>query len=118
MERLLLDPTDPQYIGGRLQFYTALYEDYLAFPESLRAGRVWPRSEHDPWLLEALKNMTRPDAVVLTNHVLPQAPETLARLEDGGAMLEIGPGRIRSNSRCRAISDCLRGGSGVRRAPC
>jgi len=36
--------------------------------------------------------MTRPDAVVLTDHVLPQAPETLTRLEDGGVMLEIGPG--------------------------
>jgi predicted O-methyltransferase YrrM len=89
---LLLDPTDPQYIGGRVQFYTALYEDYLAFPDSLRTGRVWPRSEHDPWLLEALKNTTKPDAVVLTDHVLPQAPEALARLEAGGTLLEIGPG--------------------------
>lgn len=92
MEALLLDPTDPQYMGGRIQFYTALYEDFRAFPESLRTGRVWPRSAHDPWLLEALKNLTKPDAVVLTEHVLPQAPEALARLEAGGSLLEIGPG--------------------------
>jgi len=58
----------------------------------LRTGRVRHRGEHDPWLLEALKNLTKPDAVVLTEHVLPQAPETLARLEAGGTMLEIGPG--------------------------
>jgi ubiquinone/menaquinone biosynthesis C-methylase UbiE len=43
-------------------------------------------------LLEALKNMTKPDAVVLTEQVLPQAPETLSRLENGGTILEIGPG--------------------------
>lgn len=92
MGPLLLDPADPQYMGGRIQFYAALYEDFLAFPASLRTGRVWPRSEHDPWLLEALKNMTKPDATVLTEHVLPQAPAAVARLEAGGALLEIGPG--------------------------
>ena len=92
METILLDPDDPQFAGGRVQFYTALHEDFRAFPESLRSGRIWPRSEHDPWLLEALKNMTKPDAVVLTEHVLPQAPATLARLEAGGTMLELGPG--------------------------
>lgn len=92
MAELLLDATDPRFMGGRLQFYTALYEDYLALPESLQTGRVWPRSEHDPWLLEALKNLTKPDAVVLTDHVMPRAPEVLARLEAGGSLLEIGPG--------------------------
>lgn len=92
MAPLLLDPADPQFLGGRIQFYTALYEDYRAFPDALRTGTIWPRSEHDPWLLEALKNATKPDAVMLTEHVLPQAPATLARLESGGTMLEIGPG--------------------------
>jgi predicted O-methyltransferase YrrM len=92
IQELLLEEADPQFIGGRMQFFTALYEDYLAFPESLRTGRIWPRSEHDPWLLEALKNMTKPDAVVITEQVLPQAPDTLARLENGGTLLEIGPG--------------------------
>ena len=92
MGDLLLNEQDPRFMGGRMQFFASLYEDFLAFPESLRTGRVWPRSEHAPWLLEALKNMTKPDAVVLSEHVLPQAPETLARLEAGGTLLEIGPG--------------------------
>jgi ubiquinone/menaquinone biosynthesis C-methylase UbiE len=89
---LLLDPTDPQFAGGRIQFYTALYEDFLAFPDYLRSGDIWPRSAHDPWLLEALKNVTKPDSVMVTNHVLPQAPETLERLEAGGKILDIGCG--------------------------
>ena len=92
IESLLLDPTDPQFLGGRIQFYTALYEDYRAFPQYLRTGGVWPRSAHDPFLIEALKNTTKPDCVVFTEHVLPQAPETLARLERGGKMLDIGAG--------------------------
>ncbi len=91
MDALLLDPTDPQFSGGRVQFYTALYEDFRAFPDYLRSGDVWPRSAHDPWLLAALANLTKPDAVVITEHVLPQAPATLARLEMGGTILDIGP---------------------------
>ncbi len=71
MAALLLDPTDPQFLGGRVQFYTELYEDFRAYPETLRTGRIWPRSAHDPWLLEALKNLTKPDAGVFIDGVLP-----------------------------------------------
>lgn len=92
MESLLLDPGDPQFMGGRIQFYTALYEDYLAFPGYLRTGEIWSRSAHDPFLIEALKNLTKPDCVVFTEHVLPQAPETLAKLTQGGTILDIGAG--------------------------
>jgi len=91
MAALLLDPADPQFMGGRIQFYTALYEDFRAFPSFLRSGETWPRSEHDPWLLDALANLTKPDATVITEHVLPQAPATLARLKAGGTILDIGP---------------------------
>lgn len=92
MEALLLDPEDPLFMGGRIQFFAALYEDYRAFPEHLRTGEVWPRSDHDPFLIEALKNLTKPDCVVITEHVLPQAPEALARLERGGTILDVGAG--------------------------
>lgn len=92
MEALLLDPGDPHYIGGRIQFYAALYEDFRAFPVYLRTGGIWPRGDHDPFLLEALKNLTKPDCVVFTEHVLPQAPETLARLEGGCVILDVGAG--------------------------
>ena len=55
LDSLLLDPTDPLFLGGRVQFFAALYEDYLAFPKYLESGGIWPRSEHDPFLIEALK---------------------------------------------------------------
>lgn len=89
---VLLDPSSPEYLGGRIPFIAALYEDFRAFPELLRSGRSWPRSEHDPWLLAALANLTRPDAAMLTDQALPQAPAAAAALEAGGALLEIGSG--------------------------
>ncbi len=72
MQSVLLDPTDPLFLGGRIQFNAALHQDLHAFPKYLPTGGTWPRSEHDPWLLEALKNMTKPDYAVITDSVLPQ----------------------------------------------
>lgn len=92
MRTLLLDPADSLFMGGRLQFFAGLYEDFRAFPDYMHTGGTWPRSEHDPWLLEALKNTTKPDSRVWTETVLPQVPATLARLEEGGRLLDIGAG--------------------------
>ena len=89
---LLLDAADPLFVGGRLQFFAALYEDFRAYGEYLRTGGTWPRSAHDPWLLEALKNASKPDSGVWTETVLPQAPAALARLEQGGRLLDVGAG--------------------------
>lgn len=92
MSSLLLDSTDPQFMGGRTMFMTALFEDYVAFPERLSSGETWPRSEHDPFILRALQALTTPDAGMITEQVLPQAPEALTALESGGQMLDIGIG--------------------------
>jgi len=92
METLLLDSADPQFMGGRMQFFAALYEDFKAFPRYLERGGTWPRSEHDPWLLLALKNSTKPDAAVIADVVLPQAPRALAQVEGGGTIVDIGAG--------------------------
>jgi SAM-dependent methyltransferase len=89
---ILLDPTDPQYLGGRVQFYTALYEDFKVFPAFLKSGELWPRSAHDPWLLVALANLSKPDGVMITSHALPAVPKAEAALRQGGALLDIGSG--------------------------
>ena len=81
MRQLLLVPVDPQFLGGRLQFYAALYEDFKAFPKYLKEGGSWPRAEHDPFLLETLESMTKPDAVTISDAVLPQVPALVRRLE-------------------------------------
>ena len=92
MRELLLAEDDPMFIGGRMQLVAALYEDFRAYPSHLRSGATWLRSYHDPWLLEALKNTTKPDPVMITRHVLPQCAGAIARLEEGGSIVDIGAG--------------------------
>lgn len=93
IRELLLDSSDPQFLGGRLQFAAALHEDFRAFPKYLREGGTWPRSEHDPFLLKTLESMTKPDAVMICESVLPQVPALLLRLEEhGGHILDVGAG--------------------------
>ena len=93
MRELLLEASDPQFLGGRLQFTAALHEDFRAFPKYLKEGGVWPRSEHEPFLLRTLESMTKPDAVMICESVLPGVPDLVARLErDGGRILDVGAG--------------------------
>jgi SAM-dependent methyltransferase len=92
MLAILLDSADPSCLGGRIHFYTALNEDYRSYPDFLRLGETSPRCGEDPWLLAALQNLTKPDALMITDHVLPQSPAALARLEGGGGLLDVGAG--------------------------
>src|SRR5262249_57438817 len=57
MAALLLDPSDPLYLGGRLDFYVAIGEDFAAFAARLADGALFPRAVHDPGLPRALPEM-------------------------------------------------------------
>jgi ubiquinone/menaquinone biosynthesis C-methylase UbiE len=92
MKSLLLDAADPLFMGSRLQFYAALNEDFRAFPAHLKSGETWPRSAHDCWLLEALKNLTRADSRVMADILASEAPQVRARLDAGGSLLDVGAG--------------------------
>jgi 2-polyprenyl-3-methyl-5-hydroxy-6-metoxy-1,4-benzoquinol methylase len=92
MEELLLNPNHPAYQGGQIEFYAALNESYRRYPQFLRSGENDKGEGQDPWLLTALRNLTKPDAHMITDYVLPQAPRTLARVLAGGKILDIGSG--------------------------
>ena len=92
MEELLLKPDHPAYQGGQIEFYAALNESYRRYPQFLRSGENDKGEGQDPWLLTALRNLTKPDAHMITDYVLPQAPRTLARVLAGGKILDIGSG--------------------------
>jgi ubiquinone/menaquinone biosynthesis C-methylase UbiE len=92
METLLLDETDPQFMGGRLQIYAAFYEDYLVFPDYLSTAATEPSRTRDSFLIKAIQTSSKPDCVMITDSVLPQAPQTLAQLEAGGHILDVGAG--------------------------
>ena len=92
METLLLDPASPTYLGGTFRMESAIDEDYRRFPALMATGRTWPRSEHDPEMLQALADATAPDGAMVLDHVLPLLPAVTDRLHGGGTVLEIGAG--------------------------
>jgi SAM-dependent methyltransferase len=92
MADLLLDPGHPQYLGGRVELSVAFGEDFAAFPARLADGRPFPRGDHSPDLVRGIMETSKPDFAVMTDRVLPQAPALLARLEAGGAILDVGCG--------------------------
>jgi ubiquinone/menaquinone biosynthesis C-methylase UbiE len=92
MDELLLKPAHPAYQGGQIKFYTALNESYRRYPQFLRSGENGKEMDRDPWLLNALRELTKPDAQMITDYVLPQAPGTSARIRAGGKILDVGSG--------------------------
>jgi len=92
MEELLLNPGHPAYLGGQIEFYAALNESYQDYPQFLRSEQADRRNFPDPWLLATLRKLTKPDAIMITEHVLLQAPKTLTRLLGGGRILDVGAG--------------------------
>jgi ubiquinone/menaquinone biosynthesis C-methylase UbiE len=92
MEKVMLKPNHPNYLGGQIEFYAALNESYRIYPKFLRSEITDRENSLDPWLLDALRNLTRPDAIMITEHVLPQVPKTLGRIMAGGILLDIGAG--------------------------
>jgi len=92
MKEVLLRPDHPAHLGGQIEFYTSLNQTYQAYPQFLRSEQAEQRNSLDPWLLAALRKLTNPDAIMITEHVLLQAPKTLARLLDGGRILDVGAG--------------------------
>lgn len=60
MHRLLLDPTAPGYMGGRLRLASAMDDDYRRYPQLLESGETWPRSEHGDEILAALADNPPP----------------------------------------------------------
>jgi len=92
MAGLLLDVRDPQYLGGRVELSVAFGEDFAAFPARLADGRPFPRKDHAPELVRGITENSKPDFAIMTEIALPQAPALLARLEQGGAILDVGCG--------------------------
>jgi SAM-dependent methyltransferase len=92
MAGLLLDPGDPQYLGGRIEVSVAFGEDFAAFPARLRDGAAFPRKDHAPDLVRGIMENSKPDFAVMTDRVLPQVPAVVARLRAGGEILDVGCG--------------------------
>lgn len=89
---ILLDATQPTFMGGRAEFFPLLVKDFQVYPDRMRDKGLYPWTEHEAPLFEALKKATRADSPNITANVLPKAPELLARLQVGGKILDVGCG--------------------------
>lgn len=89
---ILLDATQPTFMGGRAEFFPLLVKDFQIYPHRMRDKGLYPWTDHEAPLFEALKKATRADFPNMTSNVLPKAPELLARLQAGGKILDVGCG--------------------------
>jgi len=92
LAELLLDASEPLYLGGRIGFFASLYEDFRAFPARLADGKPFWRKDHDPALLRGIMETSKPDFRIMTDRVFPQADGLIERLTAGGTILDLGCG--------------------------
>ena len=92
LAELLLNPSDPLYLGGRINLFAAFFEDFRVFPARLADGKPFWRKDHDPAVLRGIMETCKPDFRIMTDIVIPQAGGLAERLAAGGTILDLGCG--------------------------
>lgn len=89
---IMLDPTDPSFMGGRAEFFPLLTPDLEMYPERMADGGLYPFSERPPAVVQTMQAAVRADAPNAIANVLPQEPGLVERLRAGGSILDAGCG--------------------------
>ena len=92
VQEVLLDPSDPSFMGGRAEFFPMLTADFEMYPERLVDGGLYPFSARPPELVTTMQAAARADAPNAIHNVLPSAPGLVERLAAGGHILDAGCG--------------------------
>jgi SAM-dependent methyltransferase len=92
LAELLLDPSEPLYLGGRINLFASFFEDFRVFPARLADGKPFWRKDHDPAVLRGIMETCKPDFRIMTDRVIPQADGLVERLTAGGTILDLGCG--------------------------
>jgi SAM-dependent methyltransferase len=92
VQEVLLDPSDPSFMGGRAEFFPMLTADFEMYPERLVDGGLYPFAERPPELVTTMQAAARADAPNAIRNVLPSAPGLVERLSSGGRILDAGCG--------------------------
>ena len=92
VDEILLDPSDPSFMGGRAEFFPMLTADFDMYPARLADGGLYPFSARPPELVTTLQAAARADAPNAIRNVLPSAPGLAERLRAGGRILDAGCG--------------------------
>ena len=89
---IMLDPSDPSFMGGRAEFFPLLTPDLEMYPERMADGGLYPFSERPPGVVQTMQAAVRADAPNAIANVLPQEPGLVERLRAGGSILDAGCG--------------------------
>ena len=92
VQEVLLDPSDPSFMGGRAEFFPMLTADFEMYPERLGDGGLYPFSARPPELVTTMQAAARADAPNAIRNVLPSAPGLVDTLAAGGRILDAGCG--------------------------
>ena len=89
---ILLDTSDPAFMGGRAEFFPMLTADFEMYPARLADGGLYPFSERPPEVVQTMQAAARADAPNAIANVLPTEPGLVERLQAGGKILDAGCG--------------------------
>lgn len=89
---IMLDPSDPSFMGGRAEFFPLLTPDFEMYPERMADGGLYPFSQRPPAVVQTMQAAARADAPNAIANVLPQEPGLVERLRAGGSVLDAGCG--------------------------
>jgi SAM-dependent methyltransferase len=92
VQEVLLDPSDPSFMGGRAEFFPMLTADFEMYPDRLVDGGLYPFSARPPDLVTTMQAAARADAPNAIRNVLPSAPGLVDLLSAGGRILDAGCG--------------------------
>jgi SAM-dependent methyltransferase len=87
---VLLDPSDPSYMGGRGEFFTMLTPDLEMYPARMADGGSYPLADRPPEVAAAMQAATLPDAPNAIANVVPQLAGLEEALAAGGEILDAG----------------------------
>lgn len=92
VKEVMLDSTDPAYMGGRAEFFPRLTPDFEMYPERLADGGLFPFADRPPEIVQSMQAATRADGPNMIANVIPSQQELAERLLSGGRILDAGCG--------------------------
>jgi SAM-dependent methyltransferase len=93
MDQILANPGHPRYLGGYVRLGTEFAaEDFRFCREAFRSGATVPFQGRSDAFAETVAQATAGLQVLSARKILPELPGLKAKLDSGGAILEIGCG--------------------------
>jgi ubiquinone/menaquinone biosynthesis C-methylase UbiE len=90
MIELLIDETNPNYLGGQISYLALRSLDFTFFDSHFMDGET--QESESKYLAESFHQVTKWDHTIFLERILPQYSDLKRLLENGGKVLDIGCG--------------------------